>query len=101
MFLQIPPSAEELEKQSKRHITHVALLLRMTSEERIAIKNRRSTDDEVEDIMFIMEKAEYVDLDDEVTQFSLNKLYQKGLFEDGRIETILTEEVKDKERPEK
>lgn len=84
-----------------RRITHVALLLRMNAEERKAIKDRRLTDDEVEDIMFIMEKAEYVDFDDPVTIGSLYKLYEKGLFVEGRVETILSAEIQDRERPGK
>ena len=76
-----------------RHITLLALNLRMTSAERHAIRAAEATDPEVSDLMYLMSKARYINLDDPMVIAGMNSLETKTLLAVGRATEILSADV--------
>lgn len=72
-----------------RHITLLALNLRMTAAERHAIRAAELTDPDVSDMMYLMSKARYINLDDAIVIAAMNALEAKTLLAAGRAEEIL------------
>ena len=83
----------EHQVQQPKHITLLALNLRMTREERDAVRAARLTDGDVDDIMFLMSTARYIDLEHPVTIAGITMLETKGLLGTGRANQILSAEV--------
>ena len=75
------------------HITLLALNLRFTREERDAIRAAEITDPDVSDLMYLMTKARYIDLDNPVTIMGLQMLETKTLLGPGRANVILSAPV--------
>lgn len=75
------------------HITLLALNLRFTREERDAIRAAEITDPDVSDLMYLMTKARYIDLDNPVTIMGLQMLETKTLLGPGRANAILSAPV--------
>lgn len=75
------------------HITLLALNLRFTREERDAIRAAEITDPDVSDLMYLMTKARYIDLDNPVTIMGLQMLETKTLLGTGRANAILSASV--------
>lgn len=76
-----------------RKITPKAFLSRMTQPERIEIRNAASVNDEIYDFMDLLDKATYIDLDDQETIAGLNAIELAGLIGAGRAAEILNGEV--------
>ena len=83
--------------QRPRHITLLALNLRMSREERDAVRAARLTDGDVDDAMFLMSTARYIDLEHPVTIAGITMLETKGLLGVGRANQILSAEVQTNE----
>lgn len=83
--------------QMPKHITHLAFAQRMTKAERTAI--RTSTNEDVQDIMFLFNSAKYIDLDRADTIAGVNALEALGILGAGRADEILSAEIKPEERP--
>lgn len=75
------------------HITLLALNLRFTRDERDAIRSAEITDPDVGDLMYLMTKARYIDLDNPVTIMGLQMLEAKTLLGPGRANIILSATV--------
>lgn len=79
-----------------QYITLLALNLRFTRAERDAI--RASTDGDVSDAMYLMEKAQYIDLANPLVISTLSLLETKTLIATGRAAAILAQPITDAER---
>ena len=96
LFFQNPTPPERV---LARHITLLALMMRLTRAERDAIRAAETTDGDVSDIMFLLSKARYIDLGRTDTIASMNALEAKTLLSAGRATAILSAEVQETERP--
>lgn len=79
------------------HITLLALNLRFSREERDAIRGAEIADPDVSDLMYLMSKARYIDLENPVTIGGLQMLETKGLLGVGRANEILSMPVQQSE----
>jgi hypothetical protein len=84
---EIERKGEPETPQPVRVITHLKFLERFTQAERTAI--RQSTDPVVDDFMFMMEKAQNIDLDYPDTVQGMNYLEAQGLIAPGRAAEVL------------
>ena len=82
-----------------RHITGYALKMRMTSAERIAIRDAAASSDEVADFMDLADSAQYIDLDDPTTRTGVQTMEAALLLGTGRALEILDAAIVDAERP--
>lgn len=80
------------------HITLLALNLRFTREERDAIRAAEITDPDVGDLMYLMTKARYIDLNNPVTIIGLQMLETKTLLGLGRANAILSAPIQTSEQ---
>jgi hypothetical protein len=78
-------------------MTLLALNLRLTPEERTAV--RSSVDPEVADLVYLLGLSRYIDLDHPVTVAGINALETKGLLGPGRAAAVLGAPVQPAERP--
>lgn len=83
--------------QRPKHLSHLGFMLRLTPEERTAI--RTSVDPEIQDVFFLFSNAKHIDLDLDVTIQGVQLLTAKGVFTQERADAILTAPVLEKERP--
>ena len=81
----------------RRHLSHLGFMLRLTPEERTAI--RTNTDPEIQDVFFLFSNAKHIDLDLDVTIYGVGLLVTKGVFTQERADAILNAPILDKERP--
>jgi hypothetical protein len=81
-----------------RHLSTQAFMLRLTSAERIAIRNAANSVPDVQDWLFILEKGKYVDLDRKDLHTGLNAMVAFGLLSAGRVAQILSDPIMDGER---
>jgi hypothetical protein len=84
-------------KPVRRIITQMAFDLRLSSDERKAIRAAAAANADVDDAYRIKEKATFIDLDDEITAQLLGVMVQAGCIEEERIATILGAEILDRE----
>jgi hypothetical protein len=70
----------------------------MACAERDAVRTAEGNDD-VSGVMYLFEKARYIDLNRQETIDGINLLEAKGLLGSGRAQQILTAPVQDHERP--
>jgi hypothetical protein len=78
------------------HITHLAFMLRFTPGERTGI--RTSTDPDVQDMLFLVNTAKFVDLDLKLTRDGLDLLAYKGIISPERAAEIKDSPVEEHER---
>ena len=81
-----------------RHITLLALMLRMTKNERTLIRQAESTDEDIADLMFLFRSSRYIDLNRQETIAGINMLEAKELLSAGRANEILTAPIQEIER---
>lgn len=81
----------------QRVLTHLAFLMRLTAAERKAV--RTSPNDDVQDTMFLFEKAKFINFDDPVTQGGLQTLVNNGIFDQTRLDEITTPPIQPHELP--
>jgi len=81
---------DEITASPPAHITLLALNLRMSRAERDVIRSAEITDPDVADLMYLMSKARYIDLNNPVTITGLQMLETKGLLAAGRANEILS-----------
>lgn len=86
-----------IEKENK-NISALSFKLRMTAQERIAIRESAKTDGVVFDFMDLMNSASFIDLSRRDTQDGVNYLESKGLLAKGRSLEILNNPVKSGEQ---
>jgi hypothetical protein len=82
-----------------RHITHLALSLRLTAAERKALKQLRKTDADVDDVLDLFDQAKYIDFDHPATLGGLALLQAKGALTAQRVAAITGDPIADAERP--
>ena len=82
-----------------KHITLLALNLRMSRAERDAIRVAETTDGDVSDVMYLMRQARYIDLERAETIGGIQMLEAKTLLATGRAAEILSAPALDSERP--
>lgn len=91
--IKVKPVTEVITK-----LTRLAFKLRMTSAERIAIRNAAEINDDVYDFMDLLSEATFVELTDPSTIGSINALASIGLLETSRATSILTDPITEEEK---
>lgn len=81
-----------------KHITLLALNLRMTKTERAAIRAAQSTNSDVNDLFYLFGIARYINLNDQMVIDGMNFLESLLLLGTGRASIIISGPVEDKER---
>lgn len=94
----VPGTTVEEPQPVRRIITQMAFDLRLTAEERIAIRAAAAASPEVDDAYRIKEKATFIDLDDEITAQLLGVMVQAQCIAESRVAEILGAEVQERER---
>ena len=81
-----------------KYITLLAYMLRLTKEERTAIRAAEITNDDVADMLYLLRMAKFIDLDNPIVIGGLVFLESLGLLEPGRKEIILGSPVQEHEK---
>lgn len=101
-FITVPdePAAEPVQKPDTR-VYAIALMRRMTQEERIAIRNLAKANDVAFDFMDLLDKAPngIVHLDDRDLVAGINTMEAAGKLAKGRAQEILSAPIQPGERP--
>lgn len=80
-------------------ITHLALNLRFTRQERDAIRAAETSDPDVSDALFLMRQARYIDLSHPHTRAAIQMLEDKQLLSSGRALQVLDAPIQQVEMP--
>lgn len=90
----------ELPASSDRRITKQKLKLRLTQEERIAIREAAKNNAAVYDFQDLLDSGSHADLDDPLLGVGLHAMEQLGLIAEGRTDEVLNAPITQNERYE-
>lgn len=92
-----PAPAPAAPVENRNRITQMAFDLRLTAEERKAIRAKAKIDEDVNDAYQIKEKATFIDLTDEITRNLLLVMVQAECMALERVDVILNTPATDRE----
>lgn len=96
-LLRIAPAA--LPIAVPRHITKLALAIRLGVTAEVAIETAAASDPVVRVLLGRVSKAAYVDLDDPLLEYGLRVFVDKGLMTSEQVTDVLSAPVLESEKP--